>query len=58
MRIAIRKPAPEAIANAGLTCALVPLVVSGTVAGVDSRPFSNPSVVVVVAGDGVVGGGT
>jgi hypothetical protein len=53
--MAIRNPTPEAIANAGLTCALVPLVVIGTVAGVDgSRPFSRPSVVVVVDGAGVV----
>ncbi len=57
--MAIRNPAPEAIANAGLTWALVPLVVSGTVAGVDGRcPLRSASVVVVVEGGGEVGGGT
>jgi hypothetical protein len=54
MTTATKKPAPESAANTGLTWALVPLVVSGTVDGAGDR---RPPIPTMVAEVGAVSSG-
>jgi hypothetical protein len=50
MRRTTKKPAPERMANTGLTWALVPRVVKGTVDGADGKRLPSGAMVVDVVG--------